>query len=79
MTKVNSSPRTDFSDFTNLELSFYVIQELRKRGYYVFIAEPKTDFNPDKFNPEAIDHVFGETFSDALFTLDAEPIFDDED
>lgn len=79
MTKVNTAPRTDFSGFTDLELTFYAIREIRERGYYVFLAEPETDFNPDKFNPKVVDHVFSETFADILSDLEAEPVSEDED
>lgn len=58
----------------------YTLQELVDAGVYVFIAEPKNNFNPDVFNPSdftddgGVDYAMTICFTEAIQTIGAEPL-----
>lgn len=61
-----------------LETQYSTVAQLQNRGYYLFIAAPNTDFNPDNFDDGGVDEAMSITFQEALSTLEAEPIDEDD-
>lgn len=53
------------------------IDELDQAGYFMFIAEPHTDFNPEALNEDGMMAGIQVTFAEALIDMDAEPVDDD--
>lgn len=67
-----------FQDYWEyLKTQHSTVAQLQNRGYYIFIAAPNTDFNPENFDDDGVGEAMSITFQEALSTLEAEPIDDD--